>query len=84
MRFAVVGTGYWARETHAAALAAHPDADLVGVWGRSFTRAAELADAVGAQPYEHVDDMFADVDAVAFAVPPDVQAELAVRAARQG
>jgi predicted dehydrogenase len=84
MRFAVVGTGYWARQTHAAALAAHPDADLVGVWGRSFTRAAELADAVGAQPYEHVDDMFADVDAVAFAVPPDVQAELAVRAARQG
>ena len=84
MRFAVVGTGYWARETHAAALAAHPDADLVGVWGRSLTRAAELADAVGAQPYEHVDDMFADVDAVAFAVPPDVQAELAVRAARQG
>jgi len=84
MRFAVVGTGYWARQTHAAALAAHPDADLVGVWGRSFTRAAELADAVGAQPYEHVDDMFADVDAGAFAVPPDVQAELAVRAARQG
>jgi len=84
MRFAVVGTGYGARETHAAALAALPDADLVGVWGRSLTRAAELVDAVGAQPYEHVDDMFADVDAVAFAVPPDVQAELAVRAARQG
>ena len=35
MRFAVVGTGYWARETHAAALAAHPDADLVGVWHQS-------------------------------------------------
>jgi predicted dehydrogenase len=84
VRFAVVGTGYWARQTHAAALAAHPDADLVGVWGRSFARAAELADAVGAQPYEHVEDMFADVDAVAFAVPPDVQAELAVRAASQG
>ena len=32
MRFAVVGTGYWARETHVTALAAHPDADLVGVW----------------------------------------------------
>lgn len=35
MRFGVVGTGFWARETHAAALATHPDADLVGVWGRS-------------------------------------------------
>ena len=84
MRFGVVGTGYWARETHAAALAAHPEVDLVGVWGRSFARAAELAEYVGARPFRHVDDMFADVDAVAFAVPPDAQAELAVRAAARG
>jgi predicted dehydrogenase len=84
MRFGVVGTGYWARQTHAASLAAHPDAHLVGVWGRSFARAGALAQAVGARAYEDVDDMFADVDAVAFAVPPDVQAELAVRAATQG
>jgi predicted dehydrogenase len=84
MRFGLVGTGYWARATHAAAIAAHPDAYLVGVWGRSFARATELAAAVGAFAYEDVDDMFADVDAVAFAVPPDVQAGLAVRAANQG
>jgi predicted dehydrogenase len=84
MRFGVVGTGYWAREAHATALAAHPGVDLVGVWGRSFARAAELAEAFGAQPYERVDDMFADVDAVAFAVPPNVQADLAVRAAMRG
>jgi predicted dehydrogenase len=74
MRFGVVGTGYWARETHAAALAAHPDADLVGVWGRSFDRAVELVEAVGARAYQRADDMFAEVDAVAFAVPPEVQA----------
>lgn len=84
MRFGVVGTGFWARETHAAALAAHPDADLVGVWGRSFARAAELAETVGAQAFEHADNMFSEVDAVAFAVPPDVQADLAVRAANHG
>jgi len=84
MRFGVVGTGYWARATHAAALAAHPDADLVGVWGRSFARATELAEAVGGLAYEDVDDMFANVDAVAFAVPPDTQAGLAVRAANRG
>jgi predicted dehydrogenase len=84
MRFGVVGTGYWARETHATALAAHPDAELVGVWGRSLGRATELAEAFGARAYEDVDEMFADVDAVAFAVPPDVQAELAVRAAAHG
>ncbi|HET9292278.1 MAG TPA: gfo/Idh/MocA family oxidoreductase, partial [Actinomycetes bacterium] len=34
MRFGLVGTGYWAQEAHATALAAHDDADLVGVWGR--------------------------------------------------
>jgi predicted dehydrogenase len=84
IRFGLVGTGYWARQTHAAALAAHPDADLVGVWGRSFARAGELAQAVGARPYERAQDMFADVDAVAFAVSPDVQADLAVQAAAQG
>ena len=84
MRFGVVGTGYWARQTHAAALAAHPDADLVGVWGRSYDRAADVAKTVGAHAYERADDMFADVDAVAFAVPPDVQAKLAVRAATPG
>jgi predicted dehydrogenase len=84
MRFGVVGTGYWARETHATALAAHPDAELVGVWGRSLVRATELAEAFGAQAYEDFDEMFSDVDAVAFAVPPDVQAELAVRAAAHG
>jgi predicted dehydrogenase len=84
MRFGVVGTGYWATQTHGRALAAHPDTDLVGVWGHSFTRAAELAEQLGARPYERVDEMFADVDAVAFAVPPDVQAELAVRAATRG
>ena len=34
LRFGVVGTGYWAQEAHATALAAHPDAELVAVWGR--------------------------------------------------
>jgi len=84
MRFAVVGTGYWARETHATALAAHPDVELAAVWGRSFERATEMAETFGARAYQDVDQMFDDVEAVAFAVPPDVQAELAVRAAARG
>ena len=84
MRFGLVGTGYWARQTHATALAAHPDAELAGVWGRSFERATDLADSFGARAYRDADAMFDDVDAVAFAVPPDVQAGLAVRAAAHG
>lgn len=84
MRFGLVGTGHWARQTHAAALTAAADAELVGVWGRNAERTAALAGDVGAAAYDDVDRMLADVDAVAFAVPPDVQAELAVRAARAG
>ena len=83
-RFGVVGTGYWARETHATALAAHPEAELAGVWGRSLEKATELAGTFGARAYTDVDQMFDEVEAVAFAVPPDVQAGLAVRAAARG
>ncbi|CAM5603893.1 Oxidoreductase OS=Streptomyces glaucescens OX=1907 GN=SGLAU_30280 PE=4 SV=1 [Streptomyces glaucescens] len=38
----------------------------------------------GCAPYDDVDTLLADVDAVAVALPPDVQAELAARAARAG
>jgi predicted dehydrogenase len=50
MRFGVVGTGFWARETHATALAAHPDTELVGVWGRSFERATDMAETLARGP----------------------------------
>jgi predicted dehydrogenase len=84
MRFGVLGTGFWAKEVHAAALAAHPSAELVGVWGRD----AAKAEAVGAEfdvaGYDDVDALLAEVDAVSIALPPDVQAPLAVRAAEAG
>lgn len=68
LRIGLVGTGYWARTVHAAGLEAHPDVDFVGSWGRDSDYEAR----------------FAEVDAVAFAVPPAVQAELALRAAVAG
>ena len=84
MRFGVLGTGFWASEVHAASLAGHPDAELVGVWGRDLAKAK----AVGAQfdvlGTDDVDALLADVDAVSFALPPDVQAPLAERAAAAG
>jgi len=80
VRFGVLGTGHWARTTHIAALQDHPDVELVGVWGRNPERARET----GATPFEDLDDLLANVDAVSVALPPDVQAELAIRAARQG
>jgi predicted dehydrogenase len=69
---------------HAPALAAHPRAELVGVWGRDVTKATALADEYGAAAYPEIDDLLADVDAVAVALPPDVQADVALRAARAG
>ncbi|HEX2075762.1 MAG TPA: Gfo/Idh/MocA family oxidoreductase [Geodermatophilus sp.] len=84
MRFGVLGTGHWARTVHVAALAGHPDAELVGVWGRD----ADKARAVGAEfdvpGYDDLDALLGAVDAVAVAVPPDVQAPLAERAAAAG
>jgi predicted dehydrogenase len=84
MRFGLLGTGYWAAETHAAALVAPPGTTLAGVWGRDPAKAAALADRYGIRPYEDVDELIAAVDAVAIALPPHVQAPLAARAARAG
>ncbi|MGY1721856.1 Gfo/Idh/MocA family protein [Blastococcus sp. SYSU DS0533] len=84
MRFGVLGTGHWAKAVHAAALAAHPTAELAGVWGRDPQRAEALAAEFEVPGYKDVDALLADVDAVAIALPPHVQAPLAVRAAEAG
>jgi predicted dehydrogenase len=84
MRFGLIGTGYWAAIVHAPGLASHPHTELVGVWGRDPTKAMSLATEFGAQAFSDVDELIAAVDAVAFSVPPDVQAELAVRAGADG
>ncbi|MER5934666.1 Gfo/Idh/MocA family oxidoreductase [Streptomyces sp. NPDC002054] len=83
-RIGLLGTGPWAHRTHAPALAAHPGSEFAGVWGRRPEAAAELAQKYGVKVYEDPDALFADCDAVAFALPPDVQAPLAVRAAAAG
>ena len=84
MRFGLLGTGFWALEVHGTALAAHGDCDPVGVWGRDPGKAAATAGKLGAQPYDDVDALLADVDAVSIALPPAIQAPLAVRAAEAG
>ncbi|MDZ5622431.1 Gfo/Idh/MocA family oxidoreductase [Nocardioides sp. HM23] len=84
MRFGLIGTGPWAQRVHGPALAATPDIELVGVWGRSEERAATLATALRTTAYTDLDALVGDVEAVAFAVPPDVQAELAIRVAGAG
>jgi len=84
MRIGLVGNGHWARVTHAAGLSSEPAVVLCGIWGRDRAKTAALATELGVTGYDEVDQLFAEVDAVAFSVPPQVQAELAVRAARAG
>jgi predicted dehydrogenase len=69
---------------HAPALTAHESVEFVGVWGRNPDKAAELAALHQAKPYAEIDSLIADVDAVAIALPPDVQAPIALRAATSG
>ncbi|WP_336318318.1 Gfo/Idh/MocA family protein [Streptomyces lavendofoliae] len=83
-RIGLLGTGPWAGRTHAPALAAHPGITFSGVWGRRPEAAAALAAAHGTTAYDDVDALLAASDAVAFALPPDVQAPLAARAAAAG
>ncbi|MEU7211178.1 Gfo/Idh/MocA family oxidoreductase [Streptomyces sp. NPDC044989] len=84
MRIGLLGTGPWADMAHAPALAGHDGLDFVGVWGRRPTAAKAVAQRHGTRAYDDVDALLADVEAVAVALPPAVQADLAVRAARAG
>ena len=84
MRFGLFGTGPWARQAHAPGLAAHGDVEFAGVWGRDEGKAAALAGEYGAEAYAGVGALLDDVEAVAIALPPAVQAPLALQAARAG
>ena len=84
LRFGLAGTGYWARITHAPALAATEGVEFAAVWGRNPRAAADLASEYRATAHHDVSAFLAGVDAVCFAIPPDVQAAIATQAAREG
>jgi len=84
LRVGVAGAGPWALLFHAPMVAAHPDTVLTAVWARREAAAQEVAGPHGAVAHDSFDRFLDDVDAVAFAVPPDVQVDLATRAARAG
>jgi predicted dehydrogenase len=84
LRFGLVGTGHWAQIAHAPALAATEGVEFTAVWGRNSSAAAQLAASYNATAHSDLADFLASVDAVTFAVPPDVQVPIAMRAARDG
>jgi len=65
-------------------LAAGPETRLAGVWSRRPEAARSLAVRFGAAPAESFAELLDGCEAVAFAVPPDVQATMASEAARAG
>ncbi len=84
MRVGLIGTGHWATRIHGRGVVDHPTAELVGVWGRDADRTRGAADALGTRPYASLAGLVADVDALTFAVPPEVQASIATNAAQAG
>jgi predicted dehydrogenase len=84
MRFGVLGTGFWAQHIHAASLAEHDGAELVGVWGRDLAKAKAVGAEFDVAGYSDLDALLGEVDAVSIALPPSVQVDLAIRAAEAG
>ncbi|MFI9219362.1 Gfo/Idh/MocA family protein [Streptomyces werraensis] len=80
----LVGAGPWARAMHARVLATGPETRLAAVWARRSDAARETAEPYAAHVAASFDDMLEHCEAVAFAVPPAVQAELAPLAAKAG
>lgn len=84
LRVGVCGSGHWARTVHLPGLAATPGIDLVGLWGRRPEQGREVAAEFGIQAFDDFQDLLHQVDAVSFALPPDTQASMALKAADAG
>lgn len=84
VRIGLIGAGPWAHTMHAPTFAAGPETTLTAVYARRAEAAAELARKYGAAATTDFDELLGTCEAVAFAVRPDIQAELAKRAARAG
>jgi len=84
VKVGLVGAGPWARAVHARMLATGPETQLTSVWARRPEAAHATAAPYGAEVAARFEDLLDTCEAVAFAVPPSVQAELARRAAEAG
>jgi predicted dehydrogenase len=78
----LVGGGPWAEMVHAPMLAAGPETRLAGIWTRRGT--SPLGERYGVPVTGSFNELLDSCEAVAFAVPPDVQASLATLAAQAG
>jgi len=80
----LIGAGPWAQRAHAPALAAGPHTRLAGIWARRPDAARNLATRFDTIAYDTLPELLEACDALAFAVPPAIQSELGVMAAKSG
>src|SRR6201993_163580 len=80
----LAGAGNRATDVYAPALASCPGARFAGIWAPRAQAAGPLAGKYGVFAYERFEQLLEQCDAVAFAVPPAAQPELATVAARHG
>ena len=80
----LVGAGPWAEKAYAPMLSEGPETRLAAVWARRPEASRALAARFGAESAPTFHELLERCDAVAFAVPPDVQADMATIAARAG
>ena len=80
----LAGAGHRATDVYAPALASCLGAQFAGLWAPRAQAAGPLARKHGVTAYERFEQLLEHCDAVAFAVPPAAQPELAGVAARHG
>ena len=84
VRVGLVGAGQWAATMHGPLHSAGAETELAGIWSASGGAAEALAAKHGVRAFTSFEELLASCEAVDFAVPPAVQAELAPRAANAG
>ncbi|MET1085548.1 MAG: Gfo/Idh/MocA family oxidoreductase [Arthrobacter sp.] len=84
VRVGLVGAGQWAATMHAPLHSAGAETELAGVWSSRAENSARLARQHGVPAFASFEELMASCEAVDFAVPPSVQAELAPQAANAG
>jgi predicted dehydrogenase len=84
IRIGLVGGGPWARLFHAPMFASNPATTLAGVWSRRPIASEEIAVAHQTTSFRSIEEMLDHVDALSFAVPPDIQADVAIVGALAG
>lgn len=80
----LAGAGRRAAGVHAPALASAPGIEFAGIWALSAAPARALADRHGVRAFWEFGDLLENCDAVAFAVPPAAQPDLAATAVERG